>query len=384
MKTPRFVRPLRAARGFSLVELMVGVAISLVVTLVILNVLSASEARKRTMTSVNDVNQSGAYITYVLDRAIRSAGSSFVNVSADAYGCPLNVGRAGTTIVPIATLPVPFAGVSGALRLAPVVIAQGQSASGSDVLIVMAGAGGFGEARISVLGPLGTGVRLPNTIGIRQGELLLLGNQPAGQCLVSQVDASYTGPADDQAVPMGGTYYAATAGGANLTTMIGGSAPYVTSLGNVSGTPPQNPPVFRLYGVGGNQTLFAYDPLRMDGSNASTPVAEGVVEMRAVYGIDTDGDRDIDGWVEPAGPTWGAAGLLSAGAANLRSILAVRVALILRTTLLERDQVAPANITLFSDLPAAVHRVRAFTGTELNYRHRVIESTIPVRNNLLP
>ena len=58
----------RRSRGFSLIELMVGVAIGLVLTLAIFQVLVTSEGRKRSLTGVNDVSQSGAYSVYVLDR----------------------------------------------------------------------------------------------------------------------------------------------------------------------------------------------------------------------------------------------------------------------------------------------------------------------------
>ena len=84
-----------AQQGFSLIELMVSVAIGLIVTLAITGVLVASEQRKRTSTSVNDVNQTGAYISYVLDKAIRSAGSGFSEKSAAVFGCALKASRNG-------------------------------------------------------------------------------------------------------------------------------------------------------------------------------------------------------------------------------------------------------------------------------------------------
>ena len=65
----------QAARGFSLIELMVSMAIALVVTLAVFGVLVASEDRKRTSTALNDANQTGAYAAHLIDRSIRSAGS---------------------------------------------------------------------------------------------------------------------------------------------------------------------------------------------------------------------------------------------------------------------------------------------------------------------
>ena len=67
----------RRARGFSLVELMVSMVIGLVLTMAITVVLVRSESSKRSTTSVNDINQTAAYVTYVMDRHLRSAGSGF-------------------------------------------------------------------------------------------------------------------------------------------------------------------------------------------------------------------------------------------------------------------------------------------------------------------
>ena len=64
--------------------------------------------------------------------------------------------------------------------------------------------------------------------------------------------------------------------------------------------------------------------------------------------------------------------------------MAIRVAMILRTSLSERgDPVAPATLTLFQDLDPALQQTRTLTAAERQYRHRVVESTIPLRNLLL-
>ncbi|WP_292451790.1 PilW family protein [Methylibium sp.] len=375
------------ARGFSLIELMVGVAIALVVTLVIFSVLSASESRRRTTSSVNDIGQSGGYATYLLDRAIRSAGSGFTSRWDETIGCLINASRSGTQMLPrAAALPAPFAAVTGNLRLAPVIIAQGQSAAGSDVLMLMSGSSGFGEVGAQAEGPTlvtdGPGVLLRNTIGFGGGDLVLLANQP--DCLLSQVkgpkDASGIADGTDPRLLLDGTYFTAAGSTVNLADITGTAV--AASIGNVAAV---NPPQFRLYGVGDNQTLFTYDLLRIDGSDAALPIAEGVMQLRAVYGVDTDNDRQLDAWVAPTGTTWGAAALLDGSAAaqtNLRNILAVRFAVVLRSSLVERTDVAPASLPLFADLPDVATTVAIATG-ERNFRYRVIESTIPLRNTLL-
>ena len=83
----------RRSRGFSLIELMVGVAIGLVLTLAIFQVLVTSEGRKRSLTGVNDVSQSGAYSVHTCSTACCSAGTGFaqgLNRQNGPIGCRIS------------------------------------------------------------------------------------------------------------------------------------------------------------------------------------------------------------------------------------------------------------------------------------------------------
>ena len=70
-------------RGMTLVELLVAMAMGLAVTLVVSTLLVAGENHKRTTTSTNDADQTGAYAFHALDRAIRGAGSAIADVRRD-------------------------------------------------------------------------------------------------------------------------------------------------------------------------------------------------------------------------------------------------------------------------------------------------------------
>jgi type IV pilus assembly protein PilW len=168
-----------------------------------------------------------------------------------------------------------------------------------------------------------------------------------------------------------------------------------------------------LYGVGDDSTLFTYDLLRMAGNVPTpTPLADGVVEMRALYGIDATlpapipmdttnstpvPNGRISAWVDPGSAVSGytLAQLTSGSLAaqqQLRRIVAIRVGLILRTSLQERDYEryygsAPGSapnttLTLFGDLPAALQQTRTIVGTDNLYRYRTFEFTVPLRNAL--
>ena len=367
-----------AQQGFSLIELMVSVAIGLIVTLAITGVLVASEQRKRTSTSVNDVNQTGAYISYVLDKAIRSAGSGFSEKSAAVFGCALKATRGGTAILP-AALPAPFTSFNATVRVAPVVIGKGQSLSGQDdVLMVMAGNGGFAESAVKVTPGLadGSSLNLPNTLTFQNKDLLLLAGN-SGDCLVTQVNG--TPAAGTQQLALGGTYF-----GTGVAAFDAGSL--VIPIGNEASRPPQ----FRLLGVGANNTLFSHDLLQV-ASTAPLPLAEGVVQMHARYGVDSNGDGLLDTWADAKGD-FSPGSLLdgSEPARNrLRSIVAVRVGLVLRTALPELrgnlangEVVAPETLVLFQDLDGALQQ-KFITGADgAKFRHRTAEITIPVRNAL--
>jgi len=367
-----------AQQGFSLIELMVSVAIGLIVTLAITGVLVASEQRKRTSTSVNDVNQTGAYISYVLDKAIRSAGSGFSEKSAAVFGCALKASRSGTPILP-AALPAPFTSFNATVRMAPVVIGKGKSLNGrDDVLMVMAGSGGFAESAVKVTPGLadGSSLNLPNTLTFQNKDLLLLAGN-SGDCLVTEVNA--TPAAGTQQLALGGTYF-----GAGVAAFDAGSL--VIPIGNEASRPPQ----FRLFGVGANNTLFSHDLLQIAGA-APLPLAEGVVQMHARYGVDSNRDGLLDTWVDAVGD-FSPESLLNGSEAarnNLRSIVAVRVGLVLRTALPELrgnlpkgEVVAPETLVLFQDLSDALRQTFTTGADGAKFRHRTAEITIPVRNAL--
>ena len=131
-------------RGVTLIELMVAIVIGLVVTLAATNLLIFGESSKRTSTATNDMGQTGAYAAYVLDRAVRGAGSGFTQSwnLAGAFGCRLSATLPATPNLPRGSaFPAPFAtsflgGASGSatLRVVPVLIGRSQSDAGSAVL----------------------------------------------------------------------------------------------------------------------------------------------------------------------------------------------------------------------------------------------------------
>jgi type IV pilus assembly protein PilW len=370
--------------GLSLIELLVAMAIGLVVTLATSTVLLNFEGNKRKMTSVNDVNQTGAYITYVLDRAVRSAGSGFASRGISAYGCSINASRSGTAVLPSpGVLPEPFANLNTNFRLAPVIIYAGQSEAGSDVLAYMKGNHGFGETPSMVISGSITAndLRLQNTLGWRNNDIALVIQQGSG-CMIQQVGGAAFAGSTNQTLPFNGTYFNAAGTNMNLTGFgAGGANTYVAALGNAV----DNRPEFQVIGVGAGNVLSSFDLLRFDGV-AATPqvIADGVVELRALYGVDNNNDGVRDGWVSPSAAGWTPADLLDGSAAaraSLGRIVAIRLGLILRTSTPEKEAVSAPTINLFSDL-GALQYTRTLSSDEQLLRHRTVETTVPLRNVL--
>ena len=389
------------AAGLSLIELLVAMAIGLVVTLAITSVLIRSESSKRSSTSINDINQSGAYAGYVLDRVIRSAGSGFSQSWDKTYGCLLNVANAGAPVLPLpAVIPATstFANVTVPIRLAPLIIGKDRAdvtgQTRGDVLMVMAGTGGVGEAPQAVQpGTVTTAqLSLPTGLGYVTGDLVLLADSGvATGCAVDQVGVDLLGIARvatdaSQVLPLGGSFH--------RDNSAYGADTIALQLGR-SGT---NPPEFKLYGVGPDSTLASYDLLTP--TPPDVQVSDGIVEMRALYGIDSTPipDGAIDTWVDATGDYVDTA--LTDGSTTsqlkLRRIIAVRIGLILRTTLKEGAKATGANgvvgvegvdsatvdsRTLFGG--ADVSTFKRVRPDEAGYRFRTVEFTIPLRNGLL-
>jgi type IV pilus assembly protein PilW len=396
---PLFTQPTQVAprsRGFSLIELLVAMAIGLVVTLAISSVMIRTEGSKRSTTSVNDINQAGSYSAFVLDRHIRSAGSGFSQRYRETFGCVLNAKKGADVVLPLPTLSAssPFKNFAANPRLYPVIIGENQAnpTTGGDVLMVMSGSGGMAELPLKVQpnSVTNTEMRLYNAMGLATNDLILLTDPDLPGCLLTQVGGR-TRTESGQNLPLATDgYYTATGTNVNLD-QFGGDRTQVLHLGNTQGSMPQ----FKMYAVGANNTLFSYDMLQKDVEDA---VTEGVLEMHALYGLDTNNPPDgkVDAWVAASGAF--AANTLTDGSTasltNLRQIIAIRVGMILRTSLSERAPATSASnvetyssgtkITLFSDLVTTLQP--SFTPTsniEKSYRYRTIDTTIPLRNVVL-
>jgi type IV pilus assembly protein PilW len=391
----------RGQRGFSLIELMVALVIGMVLTLAVFATLAAWEGRKRITTGVNDLEQAGNLALYQLDTLARSAGSGFASAAAmdnSIYGCLLHATSAdGQTLPRTAALPAPFAAVDldgeGNFPLLPVMILPGATEPGesgepSDALLVMGGTAAQGGGALSMAAtPAEAALTLENTLGFRAGDLLLLADNKRGRnCLLTQVDADFSSDGGKAtALPLGGSFHAAAIGGMSIASSFDPDSAMVVPMG----APGTQAPQFLLIGVGDHNTLFSYDLLQTSGADSALQArAEGVFELHALYGVDTDGDGSVDDWASAESGDYTVDALMdgsTAAKSRLLRIKTVRVGLLLRTTLPEKtaeETSTPDTLVLFSDLAKDLQVHRQLDSEARRYRYRVMEATLLVRNNL--
>lgn len=408
--------------GISLIELLVGVTIGLIATLVITQVFVAQESVKRSTTSAGDAQQSGGYSTFALERYIQSAGAGIAHLS-NVWGCPLKAWRSNSAVIPLPsalspasasyvdTFYTPFHTALGTspLRLAPILILNGggETATNStspspDRLIIMAGQHeSLAMPLTTTAAPTTTTVALNTTVGINQKassstsprDLLLAVDQDAAagvsDCRIVQANNTLptTAPTSpvlvktiNNPVTLSGSTYTPTSPAA----LTGYSA--TVQIGNLGSSPN-----FIAIGIGSDgqtaNTLMAYDLLQLS-AQAPISLADSVVNIQAVYGVSSAPDQAaVSSWVAPTG-TWSFSTLMDGSATsstNLSRLRAVRLAIITRSAQPEKTAVSASSWTLFSDISTTVNGTRSTTGSlpEVNFRYRTYDITVPLRNMLL-
>lgn len=395
MKKTKNVRRSHADRGFTLVELMIAMAIGLIVTLAVTTMIVVSQSHERVTTGANDMNQGGAFTASILDNSVRSAGAGFSQYwNQGVIGCRLNAERSGTHILPRSSaLPAPFEKVMGGagvsdLRLAPLLIAQGQSAGESDVLLVMSGLTNVGDVPrdIRSYSTADNKLFMKNTVSLHQGDVIVISREGTTDCIVTQVDGGAS-PFEDtpgqDTLPLGGTFFSEQSrdGNTSLTDLALNSSgrTKLSAIGNVNNVQLQ------AFGVGADQVLYRYDLLQSNDRDASEPVAEGVVAMRAVYGVASDLDQassmPAPVWEAPADDFALDALIAQSPPERIRSIVAVRVSMLVRSSVRQPSLVADESYTLLADLPGA--STVSLANSERHFAHRIFETTIPMRSMMV-
>lgn len=359
--------------GFSLVELMVGLVIGLLATLVIMQIFSAFEGQKRTTSGTSDAQTSGSVALYSVQRDVQLAG----------YGLPL-LDRDNMPLKcdPIPTINHDANGATPNISLAPLDIVDGGVAAGaSDTVTVRYGTASSGGVSMPVISRSGADVLVSSSMGCVNipGEKNIALGIKGTVCVATTVNAV---PATGTQINLHNPFTGVNAG--DNITCLGGWNEY-------------------QYSVDATNQLTR---LNTFDNTVPTPVVAGIVNIQAQYGISaTPTSNQITQWVNATG-VWAAlpnvmgntSVVCNAATANRNCIKAVRVAIVARNGLLEK--LPAVSTACSSNALANPTGVCAWDATSANpiiaspapvidltntaswnqYRYKVYETIIPIRN----
>jgi type IV pilus assembly protein PilW len=359
----------RAAAGFTLIELMIGVVIGLLASLAVTHVLVNSEGQKRATTSGSDAQVNGALALARLQRGLLPAGYGFTAVP-DIVGCELQAFYNSAVVPGFPTV------------LAPVTIVDGGATGLPDTIRILAS----GKSSFSVPLRIGaayaagaTSFKVAAAEGALGGDLLIAGRDAAKPCQMFR--ATNTAKPTDTILRADESARWNKAGYPTET--------FVTNDVLIN----MGVPIDITYSIGSGSlraNTLTIDPA--DGKPDYTGAVEifpGVVNLQALYGKDTDNNGSIDKWdvTTPA----------AKANADWLQIRAIRIAVVARSAHFEKVDVTHAapqwdvgtSLTVANSaacgtsqcLPMPVDANGTITDWK-RYRYRVFETVVPLRNML--
>lgn len=356
--------------GFTLVELMVGMAIAMVGLLVMSTIMMAANAQKKTTASGADAQTSGAISSYAIERDLRMAGYA-INMTG-LLGCKIHGYDEQSSP------PGPFT-----LNLVPVVIVPG-SGGGPDRLEIT-----YGDSDVGFNAPHLTKehngnsaeYKVDNRFGFHEGNLIVV-SEPGldvdgdGQddCTLAQVTGVPGTPGKtDNIIHNSGNY--TNAAGQNVPARYnppgGIGIPYSTdarvyNLGDLPGN--------YIYAVDTTSSQLTFQNALVSAS--ATAIGENIVMLRAWYAKDTNGDGAIDVYDQT----------LPTSSAQWDQVIGVRFAIVARSHNRELGTVSPATLELW---PAMTLNGVSFSGPTMSltdeqrfYRYKVFQTLVPLRNQI--
>ena len=357
----------RAQRGMSLIEVLVAIAIGLIGILIMSQAYLTSDEFNKATLGAGGAQTNGNVALFSLEREIRMAGYGMNSSSALECG---NInwyyngqysGNLGGTLPNV--------------KMAPVVITTTAGAPDKITIMYATGEQRVTPGTISKSMPSASSeLNVDGTSGFHTNDMVLLVNKtPPISCTMVQLTAIQASAAKMQHNP-------------------GVTAPYNPPGAGLFPAYAKNDSLFNL----GNPIVRSYeianDSLRVNevyfapgaaGPSATLDLVDGIVDMRAMYGKDTNNDGAVDTY-DTTTPTTGAGWL---------QVLAIRIAVVARVGNYEKPSGANCDATMANptykyENPVGTPQTGTFNWTDMTdvtnqarcYRYRVFETTVPVRN----
>ncbi|MFT3847781.1 MAG: PilW family protein [Propionivibrio sp.] len=389
-------------RGFSLVELMVGMTIGFIAIVIIMQSLSVFESHKRTTTAGVDAQENGLLALMKIEADIRKAA---VGVNHPALLSCQNFFSyyqdvSGTGVPPATVIPTPFA----SLMTIPVIITDGAKADTISIRSGMRVAGAAPTELSADMQASSDRIKIqvyraydlngePESADDPPADLILAAN--SGNCSLMRITSKVGNELTIQNVPGSLNEY-----NAPVSYMTSNNWP-----GYGSTTYPAGSSLFRVgsVGIGGikyvNYSVDASSQLIVEAgatgaAEEKSIVASEIVALQAQYGVAPAGGKSINEWVDPtSGSSW-APGTLGSSPVNIQRIKAIRVAVVARSS--QRDGALVSspcsdeegNVLYYGPCSwqggPAVTLGSADDTEWQHYRYRVYQTVVPMRNLLWP
>ena len=361
-------------RGMSLPEILAAVLIGLIGMVVIMQVYATSEERKRTTTGTSDAQINGNIALFTLESTSRSAGFGMVTATSNMLGCN-TLGYDSNRLVP-----------DFSFLMAPVVITVGAAGAPDQITVIYGDSPNVVQGNAFVAGaPSGADFPLKNAAGVLAGDLVVA-HEAGLDCSLAEVTGFLPAAINTVQHTFGATYsYVNTAGATISPTAThnkGGGSGVNYSTAAMLYTLGRSPTVV-TYQIGNDKlqtrTLIPYVPGQdLDGDGTSdSDIGDGIVQLKALYGKDTNGDAVVD--------TWNAT--LPADDVQWMQVRAVRIALLARSAKFEKTAVTADCIAPTNPPNSPYWSGGCFAMTDLAdgtdwhfYRYRTYETVVPLRN----
>lgn len=347
---------LRGNQGFSLVEIMVGMAIALISTLIVMQVFATFEGQKRTTTGGADAQTNGSLALFTIERDLRMAGYGFN--SGNALGCKVNRAFNSTSLTP--------------LTLAPVLIVN--AAGGDTITLTASNKTGWSiPATITTdHPPTATNFFLNSTLGMVAGDLVIA-FEPGKDCTLLEITGIPSGTIQ---IHHQNTSPWNPPGGQNIFPQPDGyrSGAMLINLGSIEN---------RTYHL--NSALSLVFSEYNSATNLSTDqlIAPDIVNLQAQYGFDTrtgtQTDARIDTWADEMVDADGSG--ISGNSGDFARLYAVRFAVLARNGTKEKPLAdGTCNITSTAPTWSGGSFSMAQVANWQCYRYKVFETVVPLRN----
>jgi type IV pilus assembly protein PilW len=361
-------------RGVSLVELMVAVTLALITVIVVMQVLTVYEARKRTTTSSNDSEIAAAVGLHMIEREVRMAGAGLTLPAGFVCAGGVNIYHNGATI-------------SDGQPLAPLRIVDGGNRP--DRILVLRSDSEFGVAPATIVQNMPNAssvITVNDSVGLAEGDLALVGGAEGTKtCTLMQMSAEPDPLANGWELShssVAATPYNPVAPDAAFSDVLAYEVgDIVVNLGRLGR---------RVYGVACNDgaapsasnicDLASWDAIAGPANPAlaqTDSITPHVVNLQAQYGVAPANSQTVSQWVDARGPTWAAP-----GPADLARIKAVRLAIVTRADNREPEEVSPENLVLWDDDPVDPDDAETMPldADERHYRYSVLRVVVPLVN----